>query len=287
MARRKLEDLNVLDDFLFQEMITRGEKGERFCQILLSIILGKKIGAVRIVPQKVITGGNTDKRGIRMDAYIEEVPEEIQADVDRLPDIYDIEPNKYKTTSEARRARYYHALIDTKLLKTGEDYHKLRNVIMIMILPYDPFGKNRMIYTIKNRCTEDETVIYEDGIQTIYLYTKGTEGVSSQELKGMLKYIEESTEENAKGSELQDIHKLVKEIKKDEEVGIQYMKTWEWEAVLKEEGRIDGRNEGRIEGEERLSKLVKKLIEKSLNKQLEKALNDKEYREKLYKEFNI
>lgn len=40
----------------------------------------------------------------------------------------------------------YQAIIDAKQLETGWDYQDLKNVYIIMILPYDPFGKNRMVY---------------------------------------------------------------------------------------------------------------------------------------------
>lgn len=42
MKKRTLEELNLLDDFLFQELVARGEQGENFCRILLSTILGRK-----------------------------------------------------------------------------------------------------------------------------------------------------------------------------------------------------------------------------------------------------
>lgn len=75
--------------------------------------------------------------------------------------------------------RYYHGLIDTQLLDSGIEYDKLPNVVIIIILPYDPFGKNRMVYTIQNQCVEDAAVPYNDGAKKIFLYTKGTEGIIS------------------------------------------------------------------------------------------------------------
>lgn len=50
---RPLEELNLIDDFLFQEMLTQEGDGEEFCRILLSTILGKTIRNVRVVPQKM------------------------------------------------------------------------------------------------------------------------------------------------------------------------------------------------------------------------------------------
>lgn len=247
MTRRSLEELNVLDDFLFQEMITRDEEGKQFCRILLKTILGKNIGQVKVIPQKSILGGGTNQHGIKIDAYIEAEAEQMSkedTDVEVQTEIYDIEPNKYPTKSEARRTRYYHALIDTKILKSGAEYEKLKNVVIIMILPYDPFGKNRMVYTIKRQCVEDTSVSYKDGATTIYLYTKGVEGNPSQELRDMLQYLENSIEANVKNHDLANIHKLMNEVKHDEEVGISYMKSWELEQIYKETGRQEGIKEG-------------------------------------------
>lgn len=267
MKKRSLEELNVLDDFLFQEMITRGEEGENFCRILLSTILGENIRNVKVIPQKNILGISPDRHGIRMDAYIE-VGTEMEengteaADAEILPDIYGIEPNKYLTNSEAKRTRYYHSLIDAKILKSGVNYEKLRNVVIIMIFPYDPFGKDRMIYTFTSMCKEDNTIKYDDGIKTIYLYTKGKKGNPSAELRDMLKYIEDSTKENADNENLRQIHRLVDEVRHDKEVDINYMKSWEWEALFREKGLQEGIAQGEIL---KLISIVRKKIKRDMS----------------------
>lgn len=249
MERRKLEELNLLDDFLFQEAVTRGEKGEEFCRILLKTILGKEIGRVKVIPQKSILGTGTDSHGIKIDAYIEadSTPQHPNNDIPGIEvqtDIYDIEPNKYKSKNDAKRARYYHSLIDAKVLRSGTDYHELKNVVIIMILPYDPFGRNRMVYTFENHCREDGTIECNDGAKTIYLYTGGTEGNPGEELKNMLKYIEETTLENAMNETLKNLHEYVEEIRHDEEVGVSYMKACELEMMYREQGVQEGIQQG-------------------------------------------
>ncbi len=239
---RELKELDLLDDFLFQEMVSSRETGEEFCRILLRVILGK-IRKVKIIPQRAVQGHNTKKHGVRLDAYIEDVTENTQildAKVVQQPDIYDIEPNKIKERERlARKVRYYHGLIDTKLLKTGTDYEKLPNVFIIMILPYDPFEKNRMVYTVKNQCVEDKTVYYEDGAAKIFLYTKGKEGNPSQNLIDMLKYIERSTAENIKNADIRRIDEMVRNVKESGEAGVAYMKSWEREEYIRQEGRAE------------------------------------------------
>lgn len=153
------------------------EYGEKFCRILLSTILNRPIRNVRITPQKNILGIDTNCHGIRMDAYIEELPETSLCDAEISSDVYDIEPdNGSDRHSLPKRMRYYHGMINTQLLAIGNDYSLLPNVVIILILPYDPFGKNRMIYTVQNTCLEDSSIPYEDGAKKIFLYTKGTEG---------------------------------------------------------------------------------------------------------------
>ena len=189
---RKLEELNLIDNFLFQEMLSQEEVSGEFARILLSTILDKNIRKVKITPQKNILGVDTDRHGIRLDAYIEDISDELvgnTADAEVIPDIYDVEPNNtYEKGSLPQRMRYYHGLIDTQVLASGSDYERLPNVVIIVILPYDPFGKNRMVYTVKNSCIEDSSVAYDDGARKIFLYTKGKEGKPSQKLKDMLNF---------------------------------------------------------------------------------------------------
>ncbi len=234
---RRLEDLNLIDNFLFQQVLIH-EDGEEFARILLSTILNKPIRKVKITPQKNILGIDTNKHGICLDVYIEAVSEtdltnlsdpknQDLSDAEIIPDIYDIEPNNtYERESLPKRTRYYHGLIDTQLLSVGTSYSKLPNMFIIMILPYDPFGKNRMVYTIRNGCIEDTSVSYNDGATKIFLYTKGTEGNPSQSLKNMLKYIQESTKENVTSDEVAKVQRFVDKVKLRREVGVNYKNSW-------------------------------------------------------------
>lgn len=256
MKHKTLQELNLLDNFLFEEALNQGENSIEFCRILLSTILGKNFKNIKITPQRNVPGTVPGNHGIRMDAYIEAdeyndtTPDSTEnADVEVHSNIYNIEPNKYKTTSEAKRTRYYHSLIDSKILRSNINYNTLRKVVVIMILPYDPFGKNRMVYTFKTSCIEDTSVVYDDGISTIYLYTKGTEGNPSQELKDMLKYIEETTIENATNNNLLNMQNMIKQIKENGEVGVRYMQSWEYETYIREESKEIGLAEGKTIGE--------------------------------------
>ena len=276
-------------------MLAQKEEGEEFARILLSTILDKNIRKVRIIPQKNILGIDTDQHGIRLDAYIEDISDELDvavADAEVVPDIYDIEQNNtYEKESLPKRMRYYPGLIDTQFLSSGMDYGKLPNVVIIVILPYDPFGKDRMVYTIKNSCAEDLSVSYDDGARKIFLYTKGKEGNPSQKLSDMLKYIEKTTNNNVTNQDIESIQQLVERVKRKKEVGINYMKSWEVEKMVREEGYAEGYeggyNKGYDNGQDRVNLLNIRLSEAGRTDDIVKAALDKAYQKSLFEEFQL
>ncbi len=125
MAQKTLQNLNLLDDFLFGTLLSNEEFGEQFGRILLEIIFQKKFGRLKVVPQKVYFGRNTSLHGTRLDVYLEEVPGE---DLLGQASVYDVEPDNSPGTIRelARRTRFYHSLIDSKSLRSGLKYEALK-----------------------------------------------------------------------------------------------------------------------------------------------------------------
>lgn len=243
--KRKLEELNLLDDFLFGSVLTYPEIGEKFVRLLLQVIFKREFGKMTVVPQKVNYGTDTDKHGARIDVYLEEeIPDGINAAYDVEPDQNDDLESK---AALPKRVRFYHAKIDAKSLKSGEKYNSLKNVVVIMITPFDPFDRDRMVYTIRRKCEEEPDMPYDDGSRTIYLYTKGTKGSPSKELRQFLHYMEDTRKENAVNETLRSIHRMVELVKQDEEVSLGYMKIFEREKMLVNQGIKQGIKQGREE----------------------------------------
>lgn len=303
-GRRPLSALNLIDDFLFQAVVSEEDGGKEVCQILLSTILNRPIGDVHVSAQKVLLGSDTDKHGIRLDACVETEQEvDIQAD----SEIYDIEPHRTGRKGPLPwRTRYYQALIDSRQLQTGHEYESLKKLYIIMILPYDPFGNGRMVYTVCNQCKEDTSVPYEDGVWKIYLNIHGTNGEVRPELRALLKYMGESTEANAVNENLQTIHRYVERVKHNREAGAAYMRTREWitEAIDLgwehgvERGREEGMRQGIQEGieqgieqgikeKERINQLTILLINQGRQADLLRAAQDQEYQQELLEEFKL
>lgn len=111
-----------------------------------------------------------------------------------------------------------------------------------MILPYDPFGFDRMVYTIRNRCMEEPEMEYDDGALNLFLYTWGKIGAASQELKELLYYLENTTWQNAVNDSLKEVQTMVDEIKYEENAIITYnMKGLLHDQLIRNEGRAEGR----------------------------------------------
>ena len=244
---KPLEEMNVIDDFLFTEIMADEENGIEVCRIILSCVLKREIGNIHFTAQKVVPGVSEQSHGIRLDAYVtEESGEDIS--------VYDVEPDKKSANRKElpRRSRYYGDLIDIQLLNSGTDYGKLPELVTIFILSYDPFGENAMYYEAGTVIKTHPNLPYDDGIRRIYLYVNGDlpdgDNDGDKSIRNLLRYINESTDDNATDDATKKLNSIVKSTKEKKDIGIRYMKSWEREKQLKEEGRAEGIEEGRAEG---------------------------------------
>ena len=89
--KKPLEELDIIDDFLMNAVATDPEVGEEFCKTILSVLLQKTIGKIRIVAQRTIPAGTPSQRGIRMDGEV---------DFRKLPNLYVITITNYDPFGE-------------------------------------------------------------------------------------------------------------------------------------------------------------------------------------------
>ena len=159
------------------------------------------------------------------------------------------------------RVRFYHGKMIARSLNSGIDYDELKNVVVIMVLPYDPFGLDRMVYTVKAHCMEEPGMEYEDGASTLFLYTKGTKGEPKEALRELLYYMENSSLKNAVNDDLKEVHRMVEIVKLDSETSISCVRLMEKLA----------RSEAKGKTEELISRVCKKM---KLGQSLEKIAED-------------
>ena len=264
--KRKLEDLNVLDDFMFSAAASDEEVGKEFCRTVLSVLLQKELGEIQITAQKTILPCTPEMRGIRMDVEVKEPLE------DTLPslNVYDVEPHLRKEKYFPRHNRFYQAKIDSRYIRSGErDFGNLPNLFVLTITEYDPFGKDQMIYTVSNSCREEPGLKYDDGLVFYYFNTKGKKG-GTPEIRAMLKYMIESTEKNVVNEDIRNLHRCVERVKVLPEVREEFMRFEDVIAWEKEKSHEEGIEEGRIrmlieisrEGGLSDEKILKQLMDK-------------------------
>ena len=148
-------------------------------------------------------------------------------DIGGLPVLYDIEPEKGEKNKSSlpRRVRFYHSSIDHGSLASGTEYLKLRHVYVIMITTFDPFGYDHILYTVRNTCIEVPELPYDDGAATFFFYTKGKEGKCADEIRELLHF------------RIRQILDMVSMVKHDERMKVAYVKSFERDELIRQEGR--------------------------------------------------
>lgn len=242
-TNKPLEELDVMDDFLFSAIAADREVGEAFCRKLLSVLLGRKIGKIRVTAQHTLPAATPEHRGIRMDVEVEEYEE----GQEQPASVYDLEPHRQTGMNLPRHNRFYQAKADARYMQSGEnDFSKLPNLFVITILNYDPFGCGYMMYTVENHCVEIPDLAYGDGLKFLYFYTGGTKG-GSEEIGNMLRYLQHSTADNAMDTSTKELHDYVSRVKTIPEVRQGYMSLSERFYYERQEGIKEGAKENAVE----------------------------------------
>ena len=262
--RKKLQDLTIKDAFMFAAVMSDTEQ----CRHLLELVLEMSILEVDVITEKSISY-HPEYHGVRLDVLAEEAGTKRR---------FNVEMQVKTEHALAKRSRYYHAQMDMDALLTGETYDKLPDTYVIFICDFAPFAKRLYRYTVQNRIQETGEML-NDGSHTIILSTKGeNESEVSEELVNFLKYVGQEADETD-DDYIKKIQEQIKRIKQNRD--------WEEKYMLLEEMMRDERMEGRQEGQERINQLNIMLSKQNRNEDIIKAATDKEYQEKLFKEFNL
>ena len=236
---KTLQELTLTSKFLFDQTMDIPKAHEAALQIILQDDL-----------IKLLNPSQTEKeirsmpwlRSIRLDVYA----------MDQDNTLYNTEMQAERKGDLIKRSRYYQGLIDSSLLEPGTvNFNKLNNTCIIMITPFDLFGKGKYQYTFRSYCEENKELELGDGAVRIFLNTRGTNDKEvSKELVDFLHYIEKTDDESAEAANserIRLIHECVRKIKSSEEMGVKYMQSWEEKVYEREEGIAIGKAIGKAE----------------------------------------
>ena len=128
-------------------------------ELLLKIILKKDdIQVISVVGQRELQSPVVGGRDIRLDILAK----------DSTGKHYNVEVQKKPEGAHIRRARYNSSMMDSRMLKAGQEFSELQDSYMMFITQTDIFGHGIPIYTI-NRYFEEIDDIFDDGSHIVYV----------------------------------------------------------------------------------------------------------------------
>ena len=234
-AYKPLKELNLLDDFLFDVTTMDLEA----CKIIIELSLGMNLKSIRWKEGQRVIHNLPGKRGIRMDFCVE----------DGDGNFIDVEMQKRNEGNLPKRTRFYQALADAPILKSGEKgFDHLPPSYLVVICGFDLYRRGKYRYTFENCCKEVPGLSLGDECWKIFLNTKGrNDDEVDQDLIDFLHYVENSNEgELPKDCDerLKHLHDKITQIKLSDEMEAAYMRTEEWERLIREKGERIGIEKG-------------------------------------------
>ena len=165
--------------------------------------------------------------------------------------VYNVEMQAGKSTNLPKRSRFYQSTIDLNQLQVGMDYDALNDA-------------TTKVFVNTTATLDDENL--------------------NPKLVSLIEYINSETITDEYTKKLDEAVRIKR---RNADWRVKYMK---YELNLLEsrrEGIEEGKREGRQEGEEKLSNLMNLLYREHRFDDMGQVASDEEYRQKLYKEFNI
>lgn len=185
---------------------------QKICKESLEAIFNIDIEKIEYINVEERIKTTYEHKGVRLDVYIK----------DKIGTVYNIEMQVINHKNLAKRSRYYQAMIDSSLLLKNTDYNFLNKSFIIFICPFNLFDEERQIYTFKNICKENKSIVLEDETTKIFISTKNKKDKNiSDNLGAFLQYVNGKMPDN---DFVKEIDETIKYIKQDEKERDKYMK---------------------------------------------------------------
>ena len=153
---KTVEGFCLFDDN-FMSMVF--ERNIPVTEFLIKVILQRDdMKVIEVVGQREYKSPEIDGRSIRIDIYAK----------DSENKIYDIEVQRSDSGADVHRARYNSSMIDTRMLKKGQEFHELHESYVIFITEKDVLGEERPLYHIERTIMESGKQ-FGDGSHIIYV----------------------------------------------------------------------------------------------------------------------
>ena len=227
VKRKTIDELTLMDDYMFAQVMRKTE----FLKPLLELILGFKILNITLIEPQRSEKEGYDSKAIRLDLYVE----------DENHIVYNVEVQTSNKKNLPKRMRYYQSVLDVSILAPGVNYKNLKDTYVIFICNYDPFERERYIYTFENMCHEEPGLSFGDGTKKVVLNTTGKIGEIGAELLEVVRYLNDG---EISGEYSRTLENAVNDIKSNEERRLEYMNMAIHEMEIKDEAFEQGIEQG-------------------------------------------
>ena len=150
-----VDDLTLFDDNLMSRVFDNNIEAT---ELLLRIILDKNIKVISVVGQDEMKNHDVNGRNITLDVHaIDEDGKEIN-----------IEVQGNSEGAHVKRARFHSSMMDSRMLKAGQEFKELKDSHVIFIYKRDKFRKGLPMYHV-DRYVEETEEPFGDGSHIIYV----------------------------------------------------------------------------------------------------------------------
>lgn len=151
-----VDDMDLFDDDLMSMVFDNNIPAT---ELLLKIILKRDdITVINVVGQREFQNPVVGGRNIRLDILAK----------DSTGKHYNVEVQKKPEGAHIRRARFNSSMMDSRMLKEGQEFSELQDSYVVFITQKDIFRHGIPIYTI-NRHFEEIDDLFDDGSHIVYV----------------------------------------------------------------------------------------------------------------------
>ena len=150
-----IDGLTLFDDDLMSRVF---DKNIEATELLLRIILERKIKVISVNGQEEMKSAAVGGRNITLDVHA----------LDENEEKMDIEVQGNSEGAHIRRARYHSSVLDSRMLKEGQEFKEIKDSYVIFIYKRDKFQEGLPLYHI-DRYVRETGKLFEDGSHIIYV----------------------------------------------------------------------------------------------------------------------
>ena len=151
-----LEGLCLLDDFFMTVVFDQNIGTTEF---VLNIILGRDdLEVIEVVAQREYKNPVPGGRSIRLDIYAK----------DSDGKVYDIEVQNENAGADVHRARFHSSMLDTKMLKSSQEFKEIHDSYVIFITRNDYMNLGFPMYHVE-RNVQESGELFGDGSHILYV----------------------------------------------------------------------------------------------------------------------